>query len=183
MSRVIIVPVIKSPHSSGRVGTRKMQDWFRGVKKSVFISQKIDGEILVISNAKYLNQQHEVDLYKEALSELGLVNPRVVHEGYETIEQVVQSFELASAEKKDLIFISTFTHFPRVWWLVASCKRHYKKIGAPIKARNSVVFGIPRPREMLTDMVLAIIFPLVDILGGRKLFLRMVNRRRLKGKL
>ena len=183
MGGVIVVPIIKSPHSSGRIGQRKMQDWFRGVKKSVSISQKTNGEILVISNAQYLNQKHEVDLYREALYELGMVNPRVVREGYETIEQINLSFQLAAKERKDLVFVSTFSHFPRVWWLVASCKRHYKKIGTPIKARNYVAFGISRTREMITDIVLAVLFPLIDILGGRKLFLRMVNRRRLKGKL
>ena len=177
MNGTIIVPIIKSPHSKGRIGPEKFQDWFRGLKKAVSIAIKSDGEILVISDAQYTNQSHESNLYCKALAKLSQVRHRVIRNGRETTEQVDLSFKLAEVEKKELVFISTFFHYPRVQWLIWRCKS--KKL----KVSHYISFGIPRPREMLTDIVLAFMFPLIDILGGRQLFIRAVNKRRIEGKL
>ena len=176
MNGTIIVPIIKSPHSKGRIGPEKFQDWFRGLKKAVSIAIKSDGEVLVISNAQYTNQSHESDLYCKALTKLSQVRHRVIRDGRETIEQVDLSFKLAKEEKKELVFVSTFFHYPRVQWLIWRCK-------SASKVSHYISFGIPRPREMLTDIALAFLFPLIDILGGRQLFIRAVNKRRIEGKL
>lgn len=183
MRKTIVIPVAKSPHSKGRIGPEKWQDWFQGVKRAVSIAKRLGTgtEVLILSNAQYSGQQHEVDLYYEAFVGLGGrtgINIRVLREGYETIEQINRSFELAVTERKELVFISTFFHYLRVQWLIWRCKT------AKVKVKHYVVlFGIPRPREILTDIALTILFPLIDIFGGRRFFLKAVNRRRIKGKL
>lgn len=182
MNRIIIVPLIKSPHSKGRIGPDKWQDWYRGIKKVVSIAKhKVVSDLLILSNAQYTNQLHEADLYIGVLAKLGAttdVNIRVIRECYETTEQVNRSFELAVGEKKELVFVSTFSHYPRVQWLIWRYKN-----AVPVKVRHCIVFGVPRPREMITDIALAVLFPLIDIFGGRQWFLEAVNKRRIKGKL
>lgn len=184
MNGTIVIPVAKSPHSKGRILPEEWQDWYRGIKKAVSIarqSEKGSVEVLVLSDAKYYGQPHEADLYYRALTKLGAtiyVNIRIIREGYETIEQVNRSFELAAEEGKELIFVSTFFHYPRVQWLIWRCKTT-----VPVKVRHCVAVGIPRPREAITDIILTLLFPLIDIFGGRRFFLKAVNKRRLKGKL
>lgn len=184
MNRTIVVPVIKSPHYKGRIGPEKWQDWYRGIKKAVCIAKarhKEGAEVLVLSNAQYSGQPHETDLYCGVLAKLGAttdVNLRVIREGYETTEQINRLFELAFGEKKELVFVSTFFHYPRVQWLIWRYKT-----AISVKVKHYAVFGIPRPREMITDIVLDALFPLIDIFGGRQWFLRAVNKRRIKGKL
>src|SRR3989344_2864013 len=148
MNGTIIVPIIKSPHSKGRIGPEKFQDWFRGLKKAVSIAIKSDGEILVISDAQYTNQSHESDLYCKALAKLSQIRHRVIRNGRETTEQVDLSFKLAEVEKKELVFISTFFHYPRVQLLIWRCKSKKLKV----RVSHYISFGIPRPREMLTDI-------------------------------
>lgn len=183
MNGTIIIPVTKSPHAKGRVGPEKWQDWYQGVKKAVSIAKRlgIRTEILILSNAQYTGQPHEADLYRKAIDKLGRigVNLRIMRKGQETIEQVKKSFYLAIKEDKNLIFVSTFFHYPRVQWLIW----RYRHNIAAARVKHRIAFGIPRPREMLTDIVLALLFPLIDIFGGRQFFLKAVNRRRIKGKL
>lgn len=183
MNRTIVVPIPKSPHSKGRIGPEEWQDWYRGLKKAISIARSKDmAEVLILSNAQYSGQPHEVDLYYGALAKLGAttdVNIRAIKEGYETIEQVDRSFKLAAEEKKELIFVSTWLHYLRVQWLIWRCKA----VAPSVKVKHCIVFGIPRPREMLSDIILTILFPLVDICGGRQFFLKAVNKRRIKGKL
>lgn len=182
MSGTIVVPVIKSPHSMGRIGPETWQDWHRGIMKAISIAWTKHGqEVLVLSNARYSGQPHEADLYCHVLSKFGAagINVRVIREGYETVEQIKRTFELAVAEKKELVFVSTFFHFPRVQWLIW---RYKTKVPA-MRVRHCVAFGIPRPREILTDIILIFLFPLIDICGGRQWFVRTVNKRRVGGKL
>lgn len=178
MKKTLIVPLSKSPHPQGRIGPIMLQDWFQGLRRAVLIARLLPKtEILVLSNLKVSGQPHEADVYTEALTKLGAINIRVIRECYETIEQINRSFELAVEEKKDLMFISTFLHYLRVQWLIW---RHPKNMRVSVK--HCAVFGIPRPREALTDIILAFLFPFIDLFGVRRWFLKVVNQRRLSGK-
>jgi len=177
MKETLMIPLTKSPHSQGRIGPVRLQDWYRGLKRAVSITKRIPSEILVLSNVKVTNQPHEADLYSEALVQMGVVSFRVIRECYETIEQINYSIDLAIQERRNLIFVSTFLHYPRVQWLILT----HPDIKL-VKVKHYGALGVPRPREAFTDIVLTILFPLIDLLGGRRWFLRAVNRRRSSGK-
>ncbi|OGZ43903.1 MAG: hypothetical protein A3J55_00525 [Candidatus Ryanbacteria bacterium RIFCSPHIGHO2_02_FULL_45_17b] len=178
MKETLIVPLTKSPHPRGRIGPTRWQDWFRGLRRAVTIAKVIpNAEILILSNVRVANQPHEADLYSEALAEMGVISFRVIRECYETIEQINYSIDLAIQERKNLIFVSTFLHYLRVEWLILT--HPDRKL---VEVKHYSVLGIPRPKEALTDIVLTVLFPLIDLVGGRQWFLRAVNSRRLTGK-
>lgn len=173
----LIFPVIKSPWPSGRIclkDKQHWQDWYRGLKKAVELSKQIhNSRILLLSGFQKEGEESEVDIYLSALKKMGFDESRilVVREGRETIEQVERAVDIAEEKKANLITVSTFLHAPRVAWLLRN--KHIEQHAA---------FGIPRPREALTDIVLMGLFPLLDTVGFRFLFQRKLVERRTDGK-
>lgn len=160
----------------GRVGPTQWQDWYRGCVKAVALERKLvecgQQVVIVIVNAVHTTgYQRESDYAAEALRGLGARNILVELKSHETIGELEAVCEIAKQEKAELIIISTFAHYLRVAWLLRG-----------IPAEHYIAFGLPRWREMVTDAILTVLFPLLDLLGGRKRFLEMVNRRRLNGK-
>lgn len=170
----MILPITKSPHSKGRLGPIKWQDWYRGlIKTQKLASANPQAKILVLSAVHIEGEKTEALIYQLALEQMSFPAKQliVIEKGYETIEQVEVAKQYANQNKAELLVISTFLHYPRVRWLF----RGYR-------ARHFIVFGLPRPREILTDIVLNLIFPIIDLIGLRQWFKNQVITRRKKGK-
>lgn len=96
--------------------------------KAVEIAKENKGStVLVLSDVRIGGGRHEADTYAEALKELGCELIKVVREGQETIGQVEYLKKAAGmlAKKRpdvEIILISNFLHFPRVWWLALGMK-------------------------------------------------------------
>lgn len=171
--KTIILPLTKNPDPAGRYGPVHWQNWFRGCEKAVQLEREIGkvGEvsILVLSSFQLVGRPSEADIYAQTLSECGANNIDVIHRGNETVGQI--EFVVGFLKPDDrLIIISSLEHFPRVWWLV-----HGKNI------EHRIVWGIPRPREVITDFLLSFIFPIIDLFGLRKWYQRKIGNRRDSG--
>lgn len=166
----LIVPITKSPHIKGRIGPVELQDWYQGINKAVLLFSRLpNSKILVISNVHISGEEHEADIYQRVLNEKSVEDKDLIirKECFETIAQIDAIKKIAEEQNYKLVFVSTFLHFPRVWWLARGMNvAHY------------IAFGIPRPREALTDIVLTFLFPIIDIFGGRIWFQEKVIARR-----
>ncbi len=173
MKEYLILPLTKSPHQTGRIGPREKQDWHRGLVKAKDLQEKTGGKILVISNVHIAGERHEADLYDMALRELDVSdeNIMIVRKAQETIEQIEIAQRISDDLEKDLIIISTFLHYLRVRWLCLGQKFDH-----------CIAFGIPRPKEAVTDIILIFIFPFLDLVGLRNWFLEKITKRRVSGK-
>lgn len=175
MLDVLICPLTKSPHSRGRIGQAKMQDWYRGLVQAATLRAMVPHtKILVLSAFCAQDSASELELYRDALRELGVPDSDLVciHEAYETTEQIERAMRYAIENGMRLVFIATWTHYLRVLWLVR---------GSTVSCR--IAWGIPRPREAFTDAVLSIAFPIIGMLGMRNWFLQKTRERRKRGVL
>jgi hypothetical protein len=173
--KYIIWPVAKNP-ATGRIGPKKFQDWYRGCVKAVKIEKKLlaNGDsvkIAVVSAVHIKDKPAEADFIFSALEELGAKNIHIDLKSYETIGELEAVQEIAIKENAELIIISTFGHYLRVRWLARK-----------ISAKHFVAFGIPRPKELITDIILTFLFPIIDLLGKRDWFRKKVESRRENGK-
>ena len=118
-------------------------------------------------------EDSEADSYLWALHKIGVPSERirVIRKGYETVEQLTVARDIRETEHKELVVISTFLHYPRVRWIARG-----------LQATHHSVVGVPHPAEALTDILLTVLFPLIDMLGGRARFVKLVRRRRMAGK-
>lgn len=90
---------------------------------------------------------------------------------YETIGELEYALSLAEKEHAWLVIITTILHFPRVWWLTRGKN----------KVDRQIVFGIPRPLEAFTDIIGMIVFPIIDLLGFRKVWQKHIRDQRIQG--
>lgn len=178
MRGTIVLPLPKSPHSSGRMGPEIWQDWFRGAARANSFAIRIPGsEVLILSNMTY-DGISEVAKYIWAFNQIDLKTPlRVIRECTETVGQIEYLFNYARKEGKDIIIVSTFLHYLRVQWLIWR-----NPLSRKVRYKHYAAWGIPRPREALTDIVLIFLFPILDLLGFRERFLELVHQRRASGK-
>jgi len=183
MKPLLIVPVTKGPHPTGRIGPQHLQDWWRGLviaRRLLNLARK-EREVMIyiVSDVQVAGEDHEVDLYIEALLSMGdykTMELSCVRKCQETICQINHVLEYAERNNAEVIFVSTWLHYPRVRWLTWRANASMN-----VKCWHKVVFGIPRPKEALTDFVLIFLFPVIDLMGKREWFLRKIERRRLSG--
>lgn len=169
--REIVVLLTKSPlPRKGRFGRESWQDWYRGCRVAVALALEHDASILVASAFKTKDGTREAEFYREVLERMGVAKVVVVEEGLETIGQLDAAFKAAAG--RDLVVVSSAFHFPRVWWL---CRGK--------SVRHHVVWGIPRPSEAIVDILLAILFPLIDFFGWRDKLQKRSEDRRVAGKI
>lgn len=174
---MIIIPLTKSPFDKGRVGPRNWQDWYCGITAALNYSYEVAGsQILVLSDVHVSGQKSEVQIYTEALRFMGCNNPRIIHEGQETIGQIEYVVKLAREENEELVFFVSVLHYPRVAWI---CRDYTDSV----KIRIVPVWGIPRPKEAITDFVLIFLYPILDSLipSFKEWFQNRVVRRREAG--
>ena len=176
----IIVPLTKTPWQAGRIGKRERQDWYQGcaLAKELLDRLKAEGKlakIFILSAFQAKGQATERALYREALQELG-VGPgdiETIHHGLETIGQVEYLDTFAKAGYV-IHLISVETQHDRVRLLTREMGfLHYKAC------------GIARPSDRRTDRILDILFPALDRIHARKIFLKVflpwLRRRRARG--
>ncbi len=165
----------------GRIGLRTSQDWYRGLvmAKVMFNTSMLrreDARICVVSENLF-DGIPEIVAYVDALHELGLADETAylkIPRGRETIGHMRAVLDLC--QKGDAVtFIASPLHFFRVLWIAFWWKFTYQDV----RAACVVAWGIPRPFEALTDAVLTVAFPVLDILGLREWFvLRTIGRRK-----
>lgn len=166
----LFVPLTKSPWSSGRVGKIEYQDWYRVlVRTKKLIDSNPESRVALISNVFGDRSVLEVDIYNKYLLNLGLSENNIVSykECFETSEQIYKATDISRELGLDLVIISTLFHYPRVRW-----------IGRNINADYIVCLGIPRPIEMVTDVLLTFAYPIVDMIGLKGIFVSIVKYKR-----
>jgi hypothetical protein len=175
----LVFLLTKSPlPARGRIGKKKHQDWYRAVEIGVnLIRQNPNARLLLVTGLSISGEGTEMDCYVRTLHEFGIEAGDMVRiqEGTETVSQLGHAQSYASENSKDLTIVCTLSHAPRVKYL---CWRSGLKNNLKV-----AVLGWPRPREALTDLILAFVFPLVDLVGQREWFLGKVVARRSSGKL
>lgn len=170
-THTLICLLPKSPvPRRGRIGPVHFQDWYRSCVLATQLAKELKGTVLVPTAFTSMGES-EADVYLSALRELG-ADVQIVRRGFETVEQLDVAVE--AAERKSLIIVSTFLHFPRVWWLTRGKKNVSHRV---------VYGGLPRPKGVIADLILIIIFPVIDLLGWRKNFLSFLEQRRKRGQL
>jgi len=169
-----LLPLTKNPDPKGRFGPKEKQDWYVSLVKTQQIFRELDSAKILIISDVVSNDVNEADTYVSTLKDLGIKNEEIVviRENYETIGQIETAKKFAQEKNDELVVVSTFLHSLRARYLF----RGYK----PIK--HFSVFGIPRPREIFTDIVLTFGLPLLDFLGLRNWFKRKIDQRRSGGK-
>ncbi|HQA95775.1 MAG TPA: hypothetical protein PLN18_00180 [Candidatus Colwellbacteria bacterium] len=180
-----VLPLTKSPHRRGRLGSRESQDWYASVRQISRVFDRLtckrhripEKDIVLICDFQEASDQAEADLYAVAMEEFGIYNPRIIRDGLETIRQVDVAFDLAAFEGKRIIFFGTWFHYLRILWII---RRHPKSKEVPWELRGA--FGIPRPKEAVTDIILTLVFPILDLFGLRSWFVELTNRRRAEGR-
>ncbi len=174
----IILILAKSPVPlKGRFGPRQIQDWFCSLYLGVLLSKENpNSKILITSKFETPDGGKEINAYEETLKkDFGITNAILLQEGSETVGQLVAGLEYATKNDASLMIVSTLLHAPRVVYLCWKDK---------IKADISIsFFGLPRPKEATTDIILTFIFPIIDLLGKRAWFLEKLSNRRNSGKL
>lgn len=188
--KTLILLLTKGPHR-WRPGPRRWHDWVRSCELALELRKKYGAEIYVPSAVKIEGHMSEFDLYGYEFLRLGLglkemastADYRVLTDGLgqvaatierraqETIGQIEAACELVARRDASILVVSTWTHFPRVLYL---CR------GKGFAHR--VAFGIPNPLEACTDMALALLFPLLDLLGLGEKFQRWATAHRKSGK-
>ncbi len=172
----LIVPLTKSPLPfKGRVGKLEDQDWFVTCQLAVERLRKSPrSKIAIISDVEIPGAGHEAHHYLQTFTKMGVSDGQIlfIKAEHETIGQIERALIEASRRNMRLMFISSALHYPRVRWLT---------LGKNVSHR--VVYGTPRPKEALTDLLLAVAFPVLDLLGFRRKFQEMTRKRRLSGKI
>ncbi|HEY4511801.1 MAG TPA: hypothetical protein VJH55_03100 [Candidatus Paceibacterota bacterium] len=190
MRRKLIVPLTKSSFAK-RLGPEKFYDWVRGLKKAHKLCDR-DDTVLVVSAVHIEGFKSEAVIYKEVLLEWGITEQEIeevsvgqrlmlgdknfviLEEAQETIGQLEIAYDIAEQNRMKLVVVSTWTHYLRVAWLLwRGPNRNY---------RHYIAWGVPYLREAITDAILTLLFPLIDLAGRRSWFLDKVTRRRKSGK-
>jgi hypothetical protein len=172
---MIICPLTKSPHQRGRIGSKTCQDWYVACQEAAeMVASDPQARVLVLSDVRIEGEENEAEIYRHALLELGVPEERLVveHHEYETIGQVYHALGKAREMNTRVTFVASIVHAPRVWWLTRQAK----------DVDYVLTDGWARPREFVTDLALAFLFPLIDLCGQRKSFQNMVCNRRKGGR-
>jgi hypothetical protein len=153
----------------------QQQDWHATISKAaeLYRQDPTHTRIAVITSFQATGDRSEMAIYKDALAGLRVPSHAILRitEGNETLRQLEVVEKLRSDIDAQLTIISTCLHYPRVRWLCRG-KGYQHHVG----------WGIPRPKEAITDILLAIAFPLIiDPLGLRDWFTKKVVSRRASG--
>ncbi len=170
----LIVPWTKSPlPERGRIGAKEYQDWYRSVILAArLLRRHMPSKILLISDVFIKGSPHELQTYLDAFRECGVKRKDIIEiwKAQETTEQVEIALAYAREHRVKIISIVSFFHWPRLLWLCRGCH-----------IEHHIAWGLPRIKEMFTDSILCVAFPLIDLCGGRGWFLKKVKARREAG--
>lgn len=181
--QTLIVVLTKGPHRPRR-GPKERHDWKVQCRKAAELQRQLPEAVVYVPSAVHITgYSPELEYYRAAFAENGLTESiqlisgrrALILEpiGQETAGQIERGYQFADTLGAKLVVISTLLHFPRVLYL---CKG--------LHATHCIAAGIPNLREAVTDLALAVIFPILDMLipGFRGWFKASVTRRRKSGK-
>ncbi len=168
----VICPIPKSPGIPGRFGRDECQDWHRSLALAADIASVVENpRFLIISAFKSNEGESDITIYSRVLSELAPDVPiEKIVRGVETIEQTDVLRELRASNDEPMVIVSTFLHALRVRYLSRG-----------IDAAHHTAFGLPHPREAITDIILMFAMPIIDACGLREWYLARIEARRIKG--
>jgi hypothetical protein len=172
---MIICPLTKSPHQRGRIGSKMRQDWYVACQEVAEMAATYpEARVLVLSDVQIKGEEHEAEIYRQALLGLGVPEERLIveYQEHETIGQVYHAIGKAREMNTRVTFVASVVHIPRVWWLTRQAK----------DVDYVLTDGWARPREFVTDLALVFLFPLIDLCGQRKWFQDQVRNRRKGGR-
>lgn len=179
---MIYLPLSKSSWPEGRIGKEESQDYFKIVKLAIDLSnENKDDKILLLSNFKSKHSSiSELDCMINICKKYNVNDDKLIIEenGYDTLSQLKFTFDLCKQKNEDLIIISSLTHYPRASWICRRLNKKYK-----INYKNKIGFGIPRFHDVLFDIPLMFLYPIIDLLGFSQNFSLTVKRRRSNGNL
>lgn len=178
---IYCLPLSKSSWIEGRIGQEKYQDYYRIVKIAIdFLNDnKVDKIILLTdfkSNKAIKSElQNIIDICNKYRFDKEKLY--VKEYGYDTLSQVKYTLDLCIKDKQDLLIVSSFTHYPRVRWIAWRMNKN------KINIKHKIGWGIPRLSDVVFDIVLIFIYPIVDLLGYSDSFTKHMKIRRDKGYL
>lgn len=179
---IYCLPLSKSSWLEGRIGPEKYQDCFRLIKISIDLLNKNKvNKILLLSEFKSKQSKKSELEYIVELCKRFNVSDESLHiekYGYDTLSQLRFTLDLCSKNNDELLILSSPLHYPRVRWTTYRLNKKYK-----VKVSHKIAWGIPRPGDIVFDICLMFIYPVVDILGFSKWFTEHVKIRRDKGYL
>ncbi len=144
-----------------RIGPISWQDCSRLCHKTsdLQLREKDSSEILVATAAQ-LGCCIAAEIYTIILKVIGGQNIVTTREGWDTYEQLEVGLKYADNQKSKLVLVCTFLHWPRVWWACQILRWHLK---LKVKVCYKIAFGIPRPIEVISDLVQLLYYPFIDI--------------------
>lgn len=169
----IIVPLSKSPQPEGRIGPEELQDWYRQCVKAVQLARRRNAPLVTSSSFVMKDSVSDEEQYGRVISLLGCELVRL-GVGDNTIDQLAELKSYARQHGVKIVLVATWLHYLRVKWL---CMREN------VDADVFISGGMPRPKEAITDLILTILYPLIDLLGKKEAFERYIRSRRALGML
>lgn len=174
-----VVPINKVPYPQRRLFPKKRewQNWYRIDERVALWSKRYpDAKVPILTSFKLAGEiEPESAIHARTLAELG-VRPELLRfedNILDTIDQVDRLRKIVAEDGSEiLVVVCDPLQFLRVRWLCRDLKFKYE-----------IVWGLPNMQELVTDLLLAIIFPIVDTLGYGKKFSDWSRSRRLKGKV
>jgi hypothetical protein len=181
--KLLCLPLSKSVWPEGRIGPWQLQDGYRIIEEAVKLAnnENSDGTLLLTATKPKDSPKSELDYMLEvtAVEDLKLGHLYVVSRCFDTPSQIDYAIKLAnlSGYGKLLILCSPL-HYLRVKWIISRIP-----IDTDLEISCKMVFGIPRPKEVITDLILTFMYPIIDTLGCDTWFRSYTEKRRSRGSL
>lgn len=166
----------KSPFPEGRIGPERMQDWFGQCVLAIKLAEALDEETEIITSSEFQTDEGVSDetQYEKIIKYRFNENLGILSQGRESVGHITAMSEYAKKQQAKFILVVTWVHYPRMLWV--AFREH-------VDVDLRIAFGIPRPKEMVTDVILTFLYPVLDLMGLKQKFLERVGARRVTGKL
>ncbi len=172
MKTILFLPT-QGPHLP-RPGPSEQYDWLVQCRMAASLQRGLPGSVVYVPSAFHqAGSRSELDFYGEELRGEGVSEDALLLEphGFETVEQCERALALARSKDARLLVITCYVHFPRVRYLL---RGH--------AVEHCIAWGTPSAWLRFTHQVLGIGFRVIDALGLREPWKRLVGRRRLSGR-
>ncbi len=179
--KTVILVLTKGPHRT-RFGPEHWWDWKRQCRLAVELYRKYPDAVVLLPSAVHITgHKSEIELYREEFKRDGLLESTKNPDGrnalvlepveQETVGQIKRGYQFADTLGMRLVVVSTWCHYLRVRYL---CRG--------MGVTHKIAWGIPNPVEAVTDCILAVVFPLLDLFGAGKRFQKWAIKHRESGK-
>lgn len=178
--KILVFPLPKTPQKclgkgilNKRFGPERWQDWFQVFLKATKVARELSAQILITSSFE-VSGTAEADIFITLLQNLNFQHTQILEKrtATETIGHLETALTVAEELNAQLIVVSSNFHYFRALWL---CRNK--------NVKHIWVWGLPLPRELLTDLILSVVFPPIHILGMEKRFRQLIENRRKKGQI